>query len=230
MDDFGRSPGRGRRTLSQSNHHTAKALSHTDGFPTLRAHACAASPRTDREMRARPLAETEAPERPFGRAESWLGETDRSILGRRERRGVRLGVEVGPADRNLGTRSSARAGFAPTHRPAAVSHRPLSRYLTSRSGACSDLKLRSQGRFISGWKTARLQPTVANRPAANSGLNCSLSLSYKLRPLSKVALRLTPRVEIHSNNRLLSTLCPDVDWRLSAQRWNRKVQPQIVSK
>ena len=91
-------------------------------------------PQTDREMRARPLAETEATRRPFGRAEGWLGETDRSALGRREHGGVRLGVEGGGADRNLGTRSRACAGFAQTQRPVAVSHRPLSRYLGSRSG------------------------------------------------------------------------------------------------
>ena len=47
---------------------------------------------------------------------------------------ARLGVEVGAAGRNLGTRSRACAGFARTQRPAAVSHRPLSRYLGSRSG------------------------------------------------------------------------------------------------
>jgi len=127
-------PGRGRRTLSQINRHTAKALQHTDGCPKPRAHSCTASPRSDCEMQARPLAETDAPERPFGRAAGWLGETIRNALGRREGRGVRLGVETGPAGRNLGTRSRACAGFALLKRPAAVSHRPLSRYLTSRSG------------------------------------------------------------------------------------------------
>lgn len=131
-------PGRGRRMLSQSNRHTAKALPHTGGCPNLRVPFCVVlPPRTDREMRARPLAETEAPERPFGRAEGWLGETDRSALGRRERGGVRHGVEVGTAGRNLGTRSRASAGFAQTQRPAAVSHKPLSRYLGSRSGPAS---------------------------------------------------------------------------------------------
>ena len=64
-------------------------------------------------------------------------------------------AEGGAADRNLGTRSRAHAGFAQNRRPAAVSHRPLSRDLGSRSGPAP------------AWNSApKVAPFQAGKPLA----------------------------------------------------------------
>lgn len=97
-------------------------------------------------------------------------------------------------------------------------------------GACSGLKLRSQGRFIPGWKTARPQPSARHRPGGNLELNCSRNAPSKRGIRAEADLLPLSGAETHSKTCHLSVACLDVDWRLSAQRWNRKVQPQTVSK